>query len=347
MPENKIKNLIDSLKQDLLSAKLINDTEKIWRQYFGDSGSIKLALKEIKNLSVAEKKIKMPFMRRLYQEALDLFKAKENSLKRDKLKLELESGAEELNYDLPKIGHLHPITKTIGEMNRLFTSLGFSIMDGPEIEEDEYCFQRLNVPFDHPARDMQDTIYIKEPNWLLRTQTSSIEARVLEKYKPPFKIVSPGRAYRNENVNKSNHFIFHQYQAVVVLEKVSLKDLFGILNILLKKMYGSDVIIRYRNKYYPEVEPGAGVDLRCFNCQGAGCAVCKGVGWMEIGGSGIIHPKVLKMAGIDAKKWMGFAFGLGLDRLVMAKYNITDIRTLLGGNLGYKYYENESIIQSN
>jgi len=344
MLENKIKNLIVSLKADLASAKLTNDTEKIWRKYFGDKGSIKLAIKEIKDLAAEEKRLKAPLVKELYQEALDLFRAKENLLKSDKLKVDLESGAEELNYDAPKIGHLHPITKTVREMNRLFTGLGFSIMDGPEIEEDEYCFQRLNVPLDHPARDMQDTIYLKEPNILLRTQTSSIEARTLANYKPPFKIVSPGRVYRNENVNKSNHFIFHQYQAVVVLEKVNLKDLFSIFNILLKKMYGAEVIIRYRNKYYPEVEPGVGVDLRCFNCQGAGCAICKGVGWIEIGGAGIIHPKVMAMAGIDTKKWQGFAFGLGLDRLVMAKYNITDIRTLLGGNLGYKYYENESSI---
>lgn len=347
MPENKIKILIDSLKKDLLSAKLTGDTKKIWREYFGDSGSIKLALKEIKNLAVAEKKIKAPLLKQLYEEALGLFKGKENLLKGDKLKLELESGAEELNYNSPKIGHLHPITRTIREINQLFMGLGFSLMDGPEIEEDEYCFQRLNVPPDHPARDLQDTIYIKEPNFLLRTQTSSIEARVLANFRPPFKIVSPGRVYRNENVNKSNHFIFHQYQAAAVLEQVSLKDLFGIFNLLLKKMYGHDVIVRYRNKYYPEVEPGVGTDLRCFNCRGAGCAICKGVGWLEIGGAGIIHPHVLKMAGLDSKKWQGFAFGLGLDRLVMAKYNITDIRTLLGGNLGYKYYENESLIQSN
>ncbi|MDO8667665.1 MAG: phenylalanine--tRNA ligase subunit alpha [bacterium] len=344
MPENKMKILIDSLRRDLLSAKLINDTEKIWRQYFGGSGSIKLALKEIKNLPVAEKKAKAPLMQRLNQEALDLFKEKEKSLKNDKLKLELEAGAEELNYNLPKIGHLHPISQTIREMNKLFISMGFSIMDGPEIEKDEYCFQRLNVPIDHPARDMQDTIYIKEPNFLLRTQTSSVEARVMENYKPPFKIVSPGRVYRNENVNKSNHFIFHQYQGLVVVEKTSMKDLFGTLDVLFKKMYGSEVVVRYRNKYYPEVEPGVGPDMQCFNCHGKGCSLCKGIGWIEMGGAGIIHPDVLKMAGIDPKKWMGFAFGLGLDRWVMAKYNITDIRTLLGGNLGYKYYENENTI---
>lgn len=339
MSDQKIKILLDSLKQDLASAQSLNDTKKIHGRYFGGQGLFKLELKNIKNLPAAERKTQAPSLQKFYLQALDLFKIKEKTLKGSELAQELKAGAEELPFQIPKIGHLHPITKTIREINRLFISLGFSIMDGPEIEEDEYCFQRLNVPPDHPARDMQDTIYIKEPNFLLRTQTSSIEARALKNFKPPLKIVSPGRVYRNENLNKSNHFIFHQYQAVAVLERVNLKDLFGVFNILLKKMYGPETVVRYRNKYYPEVEPGAGVDLRCFNCQGAGCAVCKEVGWLEIGGAGIIHPRVLKMAGLDPKKWQGFAFGLGLDRLVMAKYKITDIRTLLGGNLGYKYYE--------
>ena len=344
MAENKIENLAELFKKDLLSAASLDDTKKIWRQYLGDTGSIKLILKDIKNLSAEEKKTRAPIMQRLYNEALDLFKAKENSLKNSGLEKNLKSEAEELDYDIHKIGHLHPITQTVRELNQLFIGLGFSIMDGPEIEEDEYCFQRLNVPLDHPARDMQDTIYIKEPNFLLRTQTSSIEARVLENYKPPFKIVSPGRVYRNENVNKSNHFIFHQYQAAVVLEKVSLKDLFGLFNLLFKKLYGPDVKVRYHNKYYPEVEPGVGPDMQCFNCHGRGCSLCKGVGWIEMGGAGIIHPNVLKVAGIDPKKWQGFAFGLGLDRWVMAKYKIDDIRTLMGGNLGYKYYENENTL---
>jgi len=347
MIEDKMKNLAEELGRALLKALSLSDSEKIWRQYLGDRGRIKLALKEIKTLPTEEKKITAPAAQKIYLEALDLFRQKENILKNSELALELKSGAEQLDFRSAKIGHLHPITATIREINRLFISLGFSLMDGPEIEEDEYCFQRLNVPFDHPARDMQDTIYIQEPIFLLRTQTSSIEARALANFNPPLRIVSSGRVYRNENVNKSNHFIFHQYQAVAVQPEASLKDLFGVFNILLKKIYGPEVVVRYRNKYYPEVEPGAGVDMQCFNCRGAGCAICKGVGWIEIGGAGIIHPNVLKMAGVDAKKWQGFAFGLGLDRLVMAKYKITDIRTMLGGNLGYKYYENENPLQSN
>lgn len=344
MLEKNISILLDDLKKSLVDIKTLDETSVIWRKYFGDKGEFKAILKGIKDLPAEEKKTRVPVIQKYYSDALDMFKEKENDLKQEKLSKDLKSQAEDINYSSVKIGHLHPISKTIREMNKLFISMGFSIMDGPEMEKDEYCFQRLNVPMDHPARDMQDTLYIKEPDLLLRTQTSSIESRTLENFKPPFKVVSPGRVYRNESVNKSNHFIFHHYQGLVVLEKTSLKDLFGILDVLFKKMYGSDVVIRFRNKYYPEVEPGVGPDMQCFNCLGVGCSLCKGVGWIEMGGAGIIHPNVLEKAGIDHRKWMGFAFGLGLDRWVMAKYNITDIRTLLGGNLGYKYYENENII---
>ncbi len=241
-----------------------------------------------------------------------------------------------ISFGSPKVGHLHPLTQTENQLNKLFQSLGFSIYDSPQIETDEFCFERLNVPKDHPARDMQDSIYIKEPEFLLRTQTSSIEARLLSEQKPPFKVVAPGTCFRNEKVNKSNHFILHQYQGVVVDKNVTLKDLFGTLNLMFKTLYGPDVVIRFRNKYYPEVEPGVGPDMQCFVCHGKGCPTCKGAGWIEMGGAGIIHPKVLKMANIDPHQWKGFAFGLGLDRWTMAKFNIKDIRTLLGGNLAYK-----------
>jgi len=244
------------------------------------------------------------------------------------------------NYELEiknsTCGHLHPLTQTENQLNNLFKSLGFSIYDSPQIETDEFCFERLNVPKDHPARGMQDSIYIKEPDILLRTQTSSIEARLLSEQKPPFKVVAPGACFRNEKVNKSNHFVLHQYQGVVVDKNITLKDLFGTLNLMFKTLYGPDVVIRFRNKYYPEVEPGVGPDMQCFVCHGKGCPTCKGAGWIEMGGAGMIHPKVLKMANIDPKQWRGFAFGLGLDRWTMAKFKIKDIRTLLGGNLAYK-----------
>ena len=242
-------------------------------------------------------------------------------------------------YQLPQYGHLHPITATELELNRLFLSLGFSIYEGPEIETDEYCFERLNVPKDHPARDLQDSLYIAEPNVLLSTQTSSVETRLLSQEKPPFKAAFPGHAFRNEKVNKINHFIFHQYQGVVVAANVTMRDLFGTIDLLFKTLYGSKVTVRYRTKYYPEVEPGVGPDMQCFSCHGAGCPICKGAGWIEMGGAGMIHPNVLTVAGINPKLWCGFAFGLGLDRWAMAKYHISDIRTLTGGNLAYKPYQ--------
>ena len=340
----KVDEVRSELKQEVDGVESGQELKELYHRYLGKQGTIKLLLKQIGQLKEKDKKIRAPLIQDLHKFALAIFEEKEASFKLVQNESDLEKQAEDLGLQPPKVGHLHPITQTIREMNNFFMHMGYSIMDGLEVEEDEYCFRRLNVPIDHPARDMQDTIYIKEPDFLLRTQTSSIEARALEKYDPPMKIVSPGRVYRNEKVNKSNHFIFHHYQGVVVSEQISLKDLFGTFNELFKKMYGPEVIIRFRNKYYPEVEPGVGPDMQCFNCKGKGCALCKGVGWIEMGGAGIIHPNVLKMAGIDNKKWMGFAFGLGLDRWVMAKYNITDIRTLLGGNLGYKYYENENTL---
>lgn len=337
-------NIINQLKKDLETVTNIDMLRDFWRKYADKEGPIKSMLKELSSMTVEEKKENGPKLQAIQKEAKDLFDAKEYVLRSGNLEQNLKDQAENLDFHIPKIGHLHPFTNTIREMNKIFTDMGYSIMNGPEIETDEYCFKRLNVPEDHPVRDMQDTIYLEKPSILLRTQTSSIESRVLENYKPPIKVVCPGRVYRNEKVNKSNHFIFHHYQGIVVMEKISLKDLFGTFTLLFKKMYGNNVVVRYRNKYYPEVEPGVGPDMRCFNCHGKGCTTCKGVGWIEMGGAGIIHPNVLSMAGIDKNKYMGFAFGLGLDRWVMAKYKISDIRTLLGGNLGYKYYENENTL---
>lgn len=337
-------NIIERLSQDLQSAESSKSFQELWKKYLGKEGEIKMLLKSIALMNENEKAKKSQQIQAIHKKAIEIFAQKEKELSCFEESKKIKGQAEQLRYKKAKIGHLHPITQTIRMLNSVFSEMGYSIMDGPEIETEEYCFQRLNVPSDHPARDMQDTIYIKEPDLLLRTQTSSIEAHVLESYKPPFKVVCPGRVYRNEKVNKSNHFIFHHYQGIAVMEKISLKDLFGTIEYLFKKIYGPEVKIRFRNKYYPEVEPGVGPDMQCFNCNGKGCPICKGVGWIEMGGAGMIHPNVMKMAGLDMKKWKGFAFGLGLDRWVMAKYNITDIRTLLGGNLGYKYYENENTL---
>lgn len=361
-----IKNAMDIDKiqkeanEELAQVQSIEDLEAFRNKYLGrGDGRVTVLLRSLKDATLQNRRIYGPKIQTLRAELETAYLNKLATLsvlggKGDSFIFEppgqtltekvLTSQAESLSYKWPKIGHLHPVTRTVRMMNEHFRSMGYSVMDGPEIESDEYCFQRLNVPLDHPARDMQDTIYIEEPNFLLRTQTSSIEARVLEQCTPPFRVVCPGLTYRNEKASKTNHFIFHQYQGIVVQERITLRDLFGTITSLFQKLYGPDVVVRFRNKYYPEVEPGVGPDMQCFNCRGQGCGVCKGVGWIEMGGAGIIHPNVLKQAGLSPRQWMGFAFGLGLDRWIMAKYKITDIRTLLGGNLAYHYYFNEGSI---
>ncbi len=326
-----LKNLPDKIKK-------IEDTknlEQIRIDILGRHGQLNKLFQNIKNIPDSDKKQYGQNLNLIKTTLESAIKKQQSALKNQNEKAIIMAKASSL-ISLKKIGHLHPITITQNLLNDLFLKLGFSIYDGPEIETDEYCFQRLNVPPDHPARDMQDSIYIQKPRFLLRTQTSSIEARLLAQEKPPFRVAFPGRVYRNEKVNKSNHFIFHQYQAVAVDKNITMKELFGTMELMFKTLYGPNVVTRYRTKYYPEVEPGVGPDMQCFACRGKGCPVCKGAGWIEMGGAGIIHPKVLKMAGINPKIWSGFAFGMGLDRWTMAKYDILDIRTLLGGNLAYK-----------
>ena len=308
--------------------------EQLRIEIFGRNGKINALFSEIKNIPPENKKQYGADLNQLKTELEEKIKSK-NIQKADKLTTDKLTSSV---FGLPKIGHLHPITQTERQLNDVFLKLGFSIYTGPEIVTDEYNFKRLNVPINHPARDMQDSIYIKEPEVLLRTQTSTIESYLLQSHSRqlPIRVAFPGSVFRNEKVNRSNHFVFHQYQAVVVDKGITMKDLLGTMDLMFKTLYGSDVVVRYRCKYYPEVEPGVGPDMQCFSCHGSGCPICKYAGWIEMGGAGMIHPKVLEMAGIDPKKWSGFAFGMGLDRWTMAQKNIKDIRTLLGGNLAYK-----------
>lgn len=236
----------------------------------------------------------------------------------------------------PAIGNLHPTSIVINEMYEIFKHLGFSIMEGPEIETDVYNFEKLNLPKDHPARSLQDVLYIEEPEILLRSHTSSVETRSLEKLKPPFRIVVAGKCYRFENVNASNNSMFYQFQGVALQEGLSMADLKGTLYYFAKEFFGKDRKIRFRCKYYPEVEPSAGLDLDCPFCKGKGCSVCKGRGWLEMLGCGMIHPNILKGFGYDTNKISGFAFGMGLDRIVMDRFKIRDIRSLYNGDIKYQ-----------
>lgn len=333
-----LKNIQTDFQKKLATVSTAGELEKIRIEYLGRQGLINSLFSEIKN--TADPKF-------FGQELNTLKKDIEIALKKYKPKStysseKIPSSKEDLPViALNKVGHLHPLTQTERQLNTLFRELGFSVYEAPEIVTDDYNFTRLGVPKNHPARDMQDSLYIREPEILLRTQTSTIESYLLAAHKDslPLRAAFPGVVYRNEKVNRSNHFAFHQYQAVVVDKNITLKDLIGTMDLMFKKLYGPEVIVRYRAKYYPEVQPGIGPDMQCFSCQGKGCSLCKYAGWIEMGGSGIIHPQVLKAAGINPQIWSGFAFGMGLDRFCMAQYKIEDIRTLTGGNLAYKPYE--------
>ncbi|KKQ92362.1 MAG: Phenylalanine-tRNA ligase alpha subunit [Candidatus Woesebacteria bacterium GW2011_GWA2_40_7] len=236
---------------------------------------------------------------------------------------------------LVKIGNLHPTSVVISEMVEIFKHMGFSITEGPEIETDHYNFELLNLPKDHPARSLQDVLYIEEPETLLRSHTSSVETRSIENLKPPFRVVVAGKCYRFENVNASNNAMFYQFQGFALQKGLSLSDLKGTLFHFAKSYFGKDRKIRFRCKYYPEVEPGVGLDLNCQFCNGKGCAVCKGRGWIEMLGAGMIHPNILKNFGYKPKEITGFAFGMGLDRIVMDRFKIKDIRSLYNGDIKY------------
>lgn len=234
-------------------------------------------------------------------------------------------------------GYLHPTTQVINEMNEFFRYHGFSVYEGPEIETEEYNFRRLNLPEGHPATDLQDTLYIDTAkNLLLRTHTSSIETRLLSNQEPPIRAAFPGKCFRNETPNATNSPFFHQYQGVVVDKGITIQNLKDTLTKFHQFLFGEDVKLRFRYKYYPEVSPGAGMDMQCKFCHGSGCEVCKYRGYIEVLGCGMIHYNTLKMCGIDPEVYTGYAFGMGLDRLVMQRFEINDIRDLYGGGMVYR-----------
>ena len=225
------------------------------------------------------------------------------------------------------VGHVHPIARIQREMEEIFIGMGFDIVEGPEVEYDYYNFQALNIPPDHPARDTQDTFYISE-NILLRTQTSSVQARTMETRKPPIRIVSPGRVYRSDAVDATHSPLFHQMEGLVIDKGVTMGNLKGALEMFAQTMFGAETKVRFRPHHFPFTEPSAEVDVSCFACGGKGCRLCKGEGWIEILGAGMVHPNVLTMGGIDPEEYSGFAFGMGIERIAMLKYHIDDMRHL-------------------
>ena len=231
-------------------------------------------------------------------------------------------------------GHLHPLSLVIIDIGRIFTEMGFEIAEGPEMETEYYNFDALNIPKDHPARDMWDTFWLAgDLNKLLRTHTSPVQVRYMEKHKPPIKIIAPGKCYRHEATDATHEAEFYQVEGLVIDKNINLAHLKGVLESFLSKLFDEKTAVRFRPSYFPFVEPGAEVDMVCFKCQGKGCSTCKGTGWIEIAGAGMVHPKVLTDVGIDSKEYSGFAFGFGIDRLAMIKYGIPDMRLVQSGDL--------------
>ena len=229
-------------------------------------------------------------------------------------------------------GHRHPLNLVLDEIKEIFLGMGFDVVSGPEVELDYYNFEALNLPPDHPARDTQDTFYITD-KVLLRTQTSPVQIRTMEQRKPPIRIIAPGRVYRSDAVDATHSPIFHQIEGLVVDEGITMSDLKGCLETVIKRLYGEDSIVRFRPHHFPFTEPSAEVDVQCFACHGKGCRICKGEGWIEILGCGMVHPKVLAGCGLDPEKYSGFAFGIGLERIVMRRFAVDDMRL---------FYENDT-----
>lgn len=331
-----IEQLKKEFESELVQVSSEAELDNLYLKYFSKTnGILTKLLKSLASLSLEEKKAQGPKINETSSTLKNLIENKKTELKSKSISDPLI----DLTYPLsPKnSGFLHPTTQTIRQMNDFFRYYGYSIVEGPEIETEEFNFRKLNLPEGHPATDLQDTLYINQKDGvLLRTHTSSVESRILSTVKPPIRIVVPGVCYRNETPNSTNGAFFYQYQGVVVDKGITIQHLKSTLELFHKFLFGKDVVLRFRYKYYPEVSPGMGTDIQCSFCKGSGCPVCKYRGWIEVLGSGMIHYNTLKSCGIDPEVYTGFAFGMGLDRMVMQKFGISDIRDLYEGGMIYK-----------
>lgn len=326
-----MKEQLEAIRQkalnELENAASIQDIEAVRIKFLGKKGELTGILKQMGKLSAEER----PVVGQLANVIRSEIEAKiEEDSKAIAQKLQAEKlKAEKIDVTLPGkakvLGSRHPLTVVLDDIKDIFIGMGFDIVDGPEVEKDYYNFEALNIPKDHPARDTQDTFYINE-NIVLRTQTSPVQVRVMEKQQPPIRIISPGRVFRSDAVDATHSPLFNQIEGLVVDKGVSFADLKGTLEIFIKQLYGEDSVVRFRPHHFPFTEPSAEVDVQCFNCHGEGCPLCKGEGWIEILGCGMVHPKVLETCNIDPEVYSGFAFGLGLERIAMRRYNINDLR---------------------
>ena len=340
---------LEQLKTEaVLAIKAVKDQLRLTElenKYLGrKNGELTDLLKGLKDMEEGERKIvgqaanevKIALVTELAKKKSEL-QASEWSVALEKERVDVTQPA----LPVKERGHLHPLSLVRNELEDFFTSLGFMVLDGPELESDYYNFEAVNIPKTHPARDSQDTFYIKGHEissavpWVMRTQTSTMQVRAMQKYGAPLRAIVPGKCFRNEATDARHEHTFYQLEGVVVGENINFSHLKGVMEAMLQHLYGAETKLRLRPKFFPFVEPGVNGEVSCFLCHGVGCRVCKQTGWLEILGAGMIHPNVLKEGEIDPKKYQGFAFGFGLDRLVMLKYGIENIRLLQEGNLRF------------
>ena len=333
--EEKIAVILSNAKTEINDTKSLKDLTDIKVKYLGKSGAVTELLKGMKDVAKEDSPKAGKMVNDLRAEIENLLNEKEVVFKEIELQKTFEKEA--VDISLPgvskEVGTLHPITLVKNELIEAFTSMGFNVYEGPEIEEDYYNFQMLNIPPDHPARDMQDTFYIND-NILLRTQTSAGQVRVMLDKKPPIKVLSPGKVYRSDD-DASHSPIFHQMEGLVVDKGITLCDLKGTLDEFCKIMFGKDAKTRLRPSYFPFTEPSVEVDVSCSECHGKGCKLCKGTGWIVILGAGIVNKKVLEGCGIDSEVYSGYAFGMGIERIAILKYKIPDIRLFYENDLRF------------
>ena len=318
----------------LQNAEDLTALEEARVQLLGKKGELTAILKTMGQLSPEERPVMGQMANEVRAAIEEKLAARGAALKaamaEQKLKMET------IDVTLPgkpvREGHRHPLNLVLDEIKEIFLGMGFDVVSGPEVELDYYNFEALNLPPDHPARDTQDTFYITD-KVLLRTQTSPVQIRTMEQRKPPIRIIAPGRVYRSDAVDATHSPIFHQIEGLVVDEGITMSDLKGCLETVVKRLYGEDTKVRFRPHHFPFTEPSAEMDIMCFHCHGEGCRLCKGEGWIEILGCGMVHPKVLAGCGLDPEKYSGFAFGIGLERIVMRRFAVDDMRL---------FYENDT-----
>ena len=329
----KIKEEALSKIHDCSSLKELNDLRVL---YLGKKGPMQSAMKSMKDMSKEERASFGQVSNKVKQEITQAIEEKKKILEEAEMMAKIQN--EKIDISLPgsqlPLGTIHPLTMIREELEDLFIGMGYSVAEGPEVETDHFNFELMNLPKDHPARDMQDTFYIDE-NTLLRTHTSPVQAHVMlaANGKGPIKVICPGKTYRRDDDDATHSHQFMQIEGLVVDKNISLSDLKGTIDLIVKRLFGNDTITRFRPSYYPFTEPSVEVDISCFKCKGEGCNICKNTGFITVAGAGIVHPHVLEMAGYNSKEWTGFAFGFGADRLAMLKYGINDVRVFYNTDL--------------